>query len=421
MRILFLNDLCDPRIGSSVRQMYQHAARLRELGHEAQIVSTTPDAGQAGALEIEGTRVHRLYSSYPTRWRAFVALNHRSLRAPFEQVLREFRPDVVHSHLIHTHLSYAALDWSHAFGAAVVFTAHDSMTYCHQKLTCFHGGAEHAYQLRDYRAYWQKCLPCQRLRYNPWRNRAIRRALERSVERFTVVSDELGVAVRANGIRVDRTINNAIELRRALPSSAEVTQARARWGLENAQVLAIGGRLHDQKGVNELFCVLRELRARFPRLRLLVMGHKQVYQQGFEKKALELGISDMVVPVGWLDGAELALAYAATDVFVAPSICFETFGLVSLEAMEHARPVVATCFGGSPEVIEDGVTGLIANPFDTRAFSAAVARLLEDPALARRMGEAGRARLEERFLIQRLADEFLEEYETARAARNERP
>ncbi len=417
MRILFLNDLWDPRIGSSVRQMYQHAARLRALGHVAEIVSTTEDAALVGTSEVEGTRVHRLLSKYATRWRSFVALNHSSLRGPFERVLQGFAPDVVHSHLIHTHLSYAALRWSHDFGAAVVFTAHDSMTYCHQKLTCFHGGAAHGYQLRDYQAYWQKCLPCQRLRYNPWRNRAIRKYLECYVERLTVVSDELGVAVRANGIRVDRTVNNAIQLAPKTPTPEKVREVRARWGLEDASVLAIGGRLHDQKGVNELFLVLRELAPRFPKLRLLVMGHRKVYDQGFAARAKELGIAERIVPVGWLDGEELAAAYAATDVFVAPSICFETFGLVSLEAMEHAKPVVATCFGGSPEVVEDGVSGFIANPFDTAAFAAPVAKLLADPALARRMGQAGRERLQQRFLIERLAREFLEEYSVALDAR----
>jgi glycosyltransferase involved in cell wall biosynthesis len=420
MRVLMLNDLWDPRIGSSVRQMYQHAARLRELGHEVAVVSTSPRRDEVGTTEIQGTRVHRLHSDYPVRWRSWVALSHRALRAPFQRVLQEFRPDVAHSHLIHTHLSYAALTWARESGAAVVFTAHDSMTYCHQKLTCFHGGAEHGWQLKDYRAYWQKCLPCQRLRYNPFRNARIRAVLARDVDRLTVVSNELGAAVRANGIRVDRTIHNAIDLHERRPDEAALRAFRARWGLVDAQVIAIGGRLHEQKGVHELFLVLRALAERFPRLRLLVMGRREVYA-GFEPRARELGVADRVVATGWLDGAELEAAYASTDVFVAPSICFETFGLVSLEAMEHAKPVVATCFGGSPEVIEDGVTGFIANPFDTERFAGKLAELLADPALAARMGQAGRKRLEQHFLIPRLAQEFLEEYALALARRRATP
>jgi glycosyltransferase involved in cell wall biosynthesis len=87
---------------------------------------------------------------------------------------------------------------------------------------------------------------------------------------------------------------------------------------------------------------------------------------------------------------------------------------VNLEAMEHSKPVVATWFGGSPEVVVDGATGFVANPFDLEAFSEAIARLLADPDLRRHQGEAGRARLEAQFTIPRLAAEFLEEYALAR-------
>lgn len=413
MRVLFLNDLSDPRIGSSVRQMYQHAARLRELGHEPAVVTAVQDPAQAGETEIEGTRVLRLHSDYAVRWRGWVALDNPRVRAPFARVLADFRPDVVHSHLIHTHLGYGSLGAARRAGAGVVFTAHDVMTFCYQKLTCFHGGEEHGGRLRDYEAYWQKCIPCQRLRYNPWRNRAIRRVLARDVHRFTVVSDELGRVISANRIRVDRTIHNAVQPQARLPLAAEVEAFRAAQGLSGKQVIAIGGRLHEQKGVAQLLRMLAWLAPRFPELRLLVMGKREIYEQEFRPLARQLGVDARVVATGWLDGAALQCAYAATDVLVTPSICFDTFGLVNLEAMEHAKPVVATLFGGSPEVVEQGRSGYVENPFEIEAFAGRIAELLADPALAARLGREGRARLERHFTIERLADEFLEEYERA--------
>jgi starch synthase len=90
--------------------------------------------------------------------------------------------------------------------------------------------------------------------------------------------------------------------------------------------------------------------------------------------------------------------------------------MVNLEAMEHAKPVVATVFGGSPEVVEDGVSGLIRNPFDVEAFSQAIAELLSDPSRAREYGRAGQVRLHNRFRIERLAAECLEEYQRARGS-----
>lgn len=413
MRILFLNDLHDPRIGSSIRQMYQEAGRLRALGHETALVTAVQERGQAHPTTIEGLDVFRLYSDYPVRFRGWRSLANPVVKEPFARVLADWRPDVVHSHIVHTHLSYDALRAAREAGAGVVFTAHDVMVFCYQKLTCFHGGEARGGEERDYEAYWQKCIPCQRLRYNPWRNRSIRRRLARDVHRFTVVSNELGEAIRRNGIRVDRTIHNAIRASPRRPAVEAVRAFRARFGLADALVLAIAGRLHEQKGVLQLLAVLARLAPRFPDLRLVVMGKTDVYEREFRGHALRLGVAERVVPVGWLDGEDLQCAYAAADVFVTPSICFDTFGMVNLEAMEHEKPVVATVFGGSPEVVVDGETGFVRNPFDVEAFSEAVARLLADPALRARFGAAGHARLLERFRIERLTDEFQDEYQRA--------
>ena len=153
MRILFLIDLWDPRIGSSIRQMYQHAEGLRALGHETAIVSTTTKTEEVGWRTVEGTELFLVHSDYPFRFRPWVSLNHTSAIRALRPVLEEWRPDVVHSHLIHTHLSYEALREARRVGAGVVFTAHDSMTFCYQKLDCFHGGKEHQWEQRDYKAH----------------------------------------------------------------------------------------------------------------------------------------------------------------------------------------------------------------------------------------------------------------------------
>jgi glycosyltransferase involved in cell wall biosynthesis len=415
MRILYLIDLWDPRIGSSVRQMYQLAARLRELGHETSVVSTTPDVSQTGWTQAEGTDVFRIHSDYPPRFRAWVALRHRSVLEKLRPVLEERRPDVVHSHLIHTHLSYSALTEARRAGAGVVFTAHDSMTFCYQKLDCFHGGEQHQWKLKQYEAHWSKCIPCQRFRFRPGRNRAIRKILAASVDRFTAVTDEHAAAIRANGIRVDRTINNAIALQATQPGEASLAAFRGRFDLDGKLVVAIGGRLHELKGVNQVFQMLGILRREFPELRMLVLGRQEVYE-GFRPEARRQGVDDLIVPAGWLEGEDLACALATIDVMLTPSICFETFGMMNLEAMEYRKPVVATSFGGCPEVVRDGETGLIANPYLVGEFAESIARLLRDPELRARLAKRGHERLKEHFNIERLTTEFLEEYELAWAS-----
>jgi glycosyltransferase involved in cell wall biosynthesis len=79
--------------------------------------------------------------------------------------------------------------------------------------------------------------------------------------------------------------------------------------------------------------------------------------------------------------------------------------------MAHARPVVATPVGGTPELVVDGETGLLVPPRDPEALAAALRRLLEDPELARRLGEAGRARVAERFTAVEQARRIVEIYD----------
>jgi glycosyltransferase involved in cell wall biosynthesis len=410
MRVLFLCEVGDPGVGSSTRMMYQHAARLRELGHATAAVVAVRHPGEATPTKIEGMTVFRLHSDYPVRFRAWRSLHNQVIDRPFAAVLDEWRPDVVHAHLVHTHIGYHALTQARQFGARVVFTAHDVMTFCYQKLTCFHGGEAHGGALFDVEARLAKCIPCQRFRFRPGRNRRILEVLRRDVDAVTVVSNALGEVLRANDVPVHTTVHNALKLAASGPADGAVAAFRARHGLVGKQVVAIGGRLHEQKGVGKLLDMLALLAPRFPDLRLLVMGKREVYDGEFAPLAAALGVADRVVPTGWLGPDELALAYAAMDVLVTPSICFDTFGLVNLEAMEHGKPVVATSFGGSREVVVHGETGYIENPFDVAAYAGWIERLLGDSGLAHRMGAAGRQRLHELFTIERLADDYQRVY-----------
>ncbi len=415
MRILFLNDLHDPRIGSSIRLMYQEARELRARGHETLVVTCTNKREEEGTTTIEGCEIRRIYSNYPARFRAWVSINNRGVVSKVRRIYQEWKPDVVHSHLIHANLSYASLTEARKAGAGVVFTAHDSQTFCYQKLDCFHGGEEHNWEKKEYKAHWSKCIPCQRFRYRPGRNALIRKVMSRDVQRVTVVSDELGRAIEANGIRVHRTVNNAIELQERMPTSEEITAFKERFGLTGKRVIAMGGRLHVLKGIEQLFQMMAVLREEFPDLRLLVMGRESVYE-GFAPRAREHGVDELVVPTGWLEGNDLLCAYGAIDVMAGPSICFETFGMVSLEAMEFEKPVVVTSFGGCPEAVHHGEWGSVANPYRIDEFSERIAEFLRDPELSARMGRNGRAQLSERFSIAHMTDLFLEEYEAAIAA-----
>ncbi|MHB1422892.1 MAG: glycosyltransferase, partial [Gemmataceae bacterium] len=124
--------------------------------------------------------------------------------------------------------------------------------------------------------------------------------------------------------------------------------------------------------------------------------------------------------LGHVPWPKLMDCYRRAALFVMPSY-YETFGISCVEAMAFGLPVVATRAGGLPEVVEDGVTGLLVPPGDPAALAAAMARLLADPDLRRRMGQAGRQRAIEKFTAERVVRETISVYERVRSGQPNEP
>src|SRR5439155_19958662 len=136
---------------------------------------------------------------------------------------------------------------------------------------------------------------------------------------------------------------------------------------------------------------------------------------GVGARAGRLGVADRVVFRGKIPPDAPQASYARAAVCVLRSVLDargdpEGLGVVLLEAMNHATPVIASRVGGIPDIVEDGVSGLLVPPGDAATLAAAVRRLRDDPALARRMGEAGRRRLREQFRWQALVQRWLDLY-----------
>lgn len=159
-------------------------------------------------------------------------------------------------------------------------------------------------------------------------------------------------------------------------------------------------RVAPQKDFETLIRAAAILSNRFPRLRYLIAGeygHGEKDRQYFariQSLLQELGIADRFVFTGFR--RDVARLMRACDLSVL-STHEEGLPLVLLEAMSHARPVVATAVDGIPELIRDGETGLLTPHANAPALAAALERLLSDPALAARLGEAGRRMVETRF------------------------
>jgi glycosyltransferase involved in cell wall biosynthesis len=160
------------------------------------------------------------------------------------------------------------------------------------------------------------------------------------------------------------------------------------------------GRLIPIKGHIVLFRAFAEARRRVPSLRLDIAGRGPL-EPALRALAKELEIEDAVHFLGYVVPVQRAIEEAA--IVVVPSMG-EGFGMVALEAMERARPVIAAEIGGLGELVEEDVTGLLVPPGEAEPLAEAIVRLASDLALAGEMGEAGRRRALEQFLQERCTD-----------------
>jgi len=171
------------------------------------------------------------------------------------------------------------------------------------------------------------------------------------------------------------------------------------------------GRVVPKKGFDLLLSAFATVAEGHPTVGLVIGGDGSA-RRDLIRQAAELGVADRVVLPGRLDRAQVAWAMANAEVFALPSRV-EPFGIVVIEALRAGRPVVVSARGGAPEIIRDSQEGLVADPFDTAEFSAAIDLLLRDSNLAARLARAGRARVED-FSWDAIAGRYAEVYRAVR-------
>lgn len=160
-------------------------------------------------------------------------------------------------------------------------------------------------------------------------------------------------------------------------------------------VVTLVGRINRWKGQRVLVEAVGLLRAQgVQNLRCVLVGDvaegEQALREALQAQVAAAGLRLHVLMPGF--SADVAPAWAGSDVAVVPSEEPEPFGRVAIEAMAHGLPVVGTAHGGLVEIIEPGVTGLLVPPGDAPALAAALRQLLADPGMRKRFGAAGRAR-----------------------------
>jgi glycosyltransferase involved in cell wall biosynthesis len=196
-----------------------------------------------------------------------------------------------------------------------------------------------------------------------------------------------------------RVILNGVDLERARISSPDAPRRLRQELGGGAQLLLVPARLHPEKGHSHLFRALPELRQRCKQPFLVLVAGDGPFRAEYEREVAALGVSDLVRFLGFRH--DMPDLMAAADLVVLPSVT-EAFGLVLTEALFLGTPVVATRVGGVPEIIADGVDGVLVPPGDSAALAAAIGGLLTSDEARARLQGAGRRKVAETFGFDRM-------------------
>jgi L-malate glycosyltransferase len=197
-------------------------------------------------------------------------------------------------------------------------------------------------------------------------------------------------------------IPNGIDCERfRVPGNGE--KVRREWNIPpGVPVVGVLARLLRIKGQDVFLRAAALMAAKKPEVRFVIVGGNNVdreYEDELKRLTAQLGLEGRVVFTGFRTDVPDLLA--ALSVVVSPSLGLEGLSNSLLESMAAGLPVVATRVGGTPEIVEDGVTGLLVTPGDAEALAGAISKLLVDTTTAKRLGQSARRRVFTRYSLER--------------------
>lgn len=213
------------------------------------------------------------------------------------------------------------------------------------------------------------------------------------------------------------TVLNGVDFSRFPTAAPPKSELRREFGAEDAYLLVVPARLHPEKGHSFLFRALPQLRRRVPAPVVVVLAGSGPFEPVYRQELASLGCSDMVRFAGFR--RDLPSIIQAADLVVLPSVA-EAFGLVLVETLFLGTPVVSTTAGGIPEIVDDGVDGILVPPGDSEALGRAIEQLLSDSVLRNHLAGAGRDKVLTRFQFSRMVRQYEALYEEVLGGRRSR-
>ncbi len=348
-------------------------------GGEKAVVDTTAALAPKYGMQVEvATRSSKdLGESFAGKVGAFFSgIYSRKAYAEMDALLARERPDVVHAHNLYPLFSPSVLVAARRAGVPTVMSVHN------YGLVCPHWAHLRKGQVCERcvggRPYWCALLNC-RENMGESIGYALRSAFAQA---FHLFRDNVTIFIALTHFAKERlaAAGYAKERIEVLPNMVALPESVA--DPATGEYAAFAGRLSPEKGGNTLLAAAHLL----PDIPLRLAG------DGPSKGAWESLAPANARFAGVLRGPEMADFYRGARFLVVPSRWFEMCPLVILEAMANGLPVIASNIGGLPELVDDGVTGLLFEPAEAEDLAAKMRRLWEDPDMCRAMGRAARER-----------------------------
>jgi glycosyltransferase involved in cell wall biosynthesis len=205
------------------------------------------------------------------------------------------------------------------------------------------------------------------------------------------------------------TIYNGIDFDRVKPSADDFqTRIREEFGAQDKFLILTTGRLHPEKGYPYLFEAVAKLKEKVDSPFVWLIAGKGPFDEEFRRQVSALACDDVVKFIGFR--TDIPDLMSAADLFVLPSVA-EAFGVVFAESIYLGTPIVATKIGGIPEVVTDGVDGILIPPADSEAIAETVADLIKNPEKLEALAGTGRQKVIDKFEFEDMTRKYEAVYE----------
>jgi len=409
MKILVIHNFFCEHAGAE-KSMYQEAVLLREKGHQVYFFAT--DRKPYFEKDYKFARYFPTYIDYNS---LSVQESFKYLLRPFynheaeyelKKYLRIIKPDIVHCHSIYYHLTPSVLNACYEKNIPVVMTLRDSRLVCPSGTLMFKGNSYCHEEL----CIGKNPLNCL---LNSCKNKSFTASaivtFEHLFNRFNKLYENINMFICPSQALLELTAKSGIPRSKLTLLNNFIDDRVFRDNIpdySDLQYFLYAGRLAREKGVHYLLEAMSQL----PDIRLRIAGNGPE-EENLKELARELNLQNVEF-VGYKKGRHLEKEYRNCIATILPCNWFENFPRNIIESFAHGKAVIGSNIGGIPEIIDDGLNGIIFEPGNVTQLVGAIKMLNSDRNLAIRMGRLGREKAESFYTSDIHYEQLIKIYQT---------